>query len=814
MMVNVSSRPPGRIVEGRKRATVAFGKDCQRANLGPFPYNCCWLVDHGRLVTFTTSVPRTVFSGTHRVTRSSSHPDSNPPSEDSGTSKDAADKSKAVTRGPEAETQEMPGPVAGGSPLTGLDASAENLAGSTRRDLPADPPTKGRRLDETLAQDSTPSAGDFSVDDASADVARTELGRYRIESLLGRGGMGSVYLAHDSQLDRKVALKVPKFESNANPRLVERFYREARSAANLSHPNLCPVFDVGEVDGTHYIAMALIKGQPLSSYVNTEKALPERSVAGIVRKVALAMQEAHSSGIIHRDLKPANIMIDHRKEPIVMDFGLACPEDLGDDSRLTQDGALLGSPAYMSPEQLRGHQDAIGPCSDVYSLGVVLYELLSGRLPFGGTGSTVAMIGQILTETAPGLETLRADLDPRLVSICAKAMEKKVQDRYPSMDEFASDLGRFLQGRSDVRASAQATKALKADVTRIQLNEHVKLAKTLCESGQFAAAAPILEQIVANPNAEETKAKAWATSTLSKVNAKIEQEKRNEPAVASTADPFADLPDALASPASHLQTTTPRKPRSAGASKNPGAGNVSKPIAIFAGLAFACVLVGVGAITWMINSGDEQTTVINASGLGSSVDGATAAASERGSSTGASGNSVSGVPPNDSSIDNRSTGFAAGAGIPRRPDFAERLLARFDRNRDGVIDSTEVPEHERARMFEADQNRDNQLALEELRTLDPLNWPPGNFGDRRGPPPQRPGQFEPDGRDGARGNQGQFYDGRRPGNRTRNGGRGNTGEGLENRRGPMRGGGASRNGEGTFGNEIGGPGRQGSPVPN
>lgn len=415
------------------------------------------------------------------MTRSASKPDSNPPSEDSGKSPDAVGKSKAVTRGPEAETQAIPGPLTGGrseaddAPVAGK----EERVVSTDRDSSGDQRTKGRPLDETLAQDSAASAGHFSVGEWSLEAATSELGRYRIESLLGRGGMRAVYLAHDTQLDRKVALKVPKFESNANPLLVEHFYREARSAANLSHPNLCPVFDVGEVDGTHYIAMALIKGQPLSSYVNEEKTLPERSVAGIVRKVALAMQEAHRSGIIHRDLKPANIMIDHRKEPIVMDFGLACPEDLGDDSRLIQDGAILGSPAYVSPEQLRGHQDAIGPCSDIYSLGVVLYELLSGRLPFGGTGSTVAMIGQILTETAPALETLRADLDPQLVKVCSKAMEKRVEDRYPSMDELASDLGRFLQGRSDVKASAQATKALKADVTRIQLRARQTRQNTL-----------------------------------------------------------------------------------------------------------------------------------------------------------------------------------------------------------------------------------------------------------------------------------------------------------------------------------------------
>ena len=182
-------------------------------------------------------------------------------------------------------------------------------------DLPSnDEPTKSvgrnRALDETMAPDQADTA---SESDFSTEAIPETLGRYQIKKLLGRGGMGAVYLAHDQQLERDVALKVPKFDTSTNEKSIERFYREARSAANLSHPNLCPVFDVGEIDGTHYIAMALIKGRPLSDYVEGGKTQNPRTAAGIIRKVALAMHEAHSSGIIHRDLKPANIMIDHRK---------------------------------------------------------------------------------------------------------------------------------------------------------------------------------------------------------------------------------------------------------------------------------------------------------------------------------------------------------------------------------------------------------------------------------------------------------------------------------------------------------------------
>ena len=171
------------------------------------------------------------------------------------------------------------------------------------------------------------------------------------------------------------------------------------------------------------------------------------------------MQEAHQSGIIHRDLKPANIMVDHRKEPIVMDFGLACPQDIGDESRLTQDGSLLGSPAYMSPEQLKGRPDAIGFTSDVYSLGVVLYELLSGRLPFDSGGSTIAMIGQILTEEPIDLASLREEVNPALLEICAKAMAKNVDVRYPSMKEFAVALAKYQATSGDTASLGEPTSA-------------------------------------------------------------------------------------------------------------------------------------------------------------------------------------------------------------------------------------------------------------------------------------------------------------------------------------------------------------------
>ena len=300
----------------------------------------------------------------------------------------------------------------------------------------------------TSSEMTSPSRGLFE--------AGHKLGRYEILSLLGRGGMGSVYLAHDTQLDRKVGLKVPKFEDNGDPKLFARFYREARSAANVSHPNLCPVYDVGEIDGVHFIAMAYVQGHPLSKYIQSGVDLNQKSIAKLIRMIAVAMDEAHQCGIIHRDLKPANIMLNQRKEPIVMDFGLACQHEARDESRVTQEGTILGSPAYMSPEQLRGRQEEIGPGADIYSLGVVMYELLTGVLPFKGAGSTVALIGRILSEPPPALETIRADVDPLLAAICSRALKKDAKDRYASMKDFSDALGGYLRDRSARKLSAKA----------------------------------------------------------------------------------------------------------------------------------------------------------------------------------------------------------------------------------------------------------------------------------------------------------------------------------------------------------------------
>jgi predicted Ser/Thr protein kinase len=271
----------------------------------------------------------------------------------------------------------------------------------------------------------------------------TQLGRYRIVRVLGRGAMGTVYLAIDTQLDRQVALKTPQFDQDSD--LLQRFHREARSAAALRHPNICPIYDFGQIEGTQFISMAYIEGQTLAALMESEPLQPVKRVAGIARKIALALQEAHDHGIVHRDLKPSNVMLDKHSEPIVMDFGLARQTTGQDNVRLTQSGILVGTPAFMSPEQIEGDVEKIGPATDQYSLGVLLYELFTQQLPF--RGSSMAIIAQALVKEPPPPIQFRSDLDPRINAACLKMMAKAPEDRYASLAEVADVLEAILENR-------------------------------------------------------------------------------------------------------------------------------------------------------------------------------------------------------------------------------------------------------------------------------------------------------------------------------------------------------------------------------
>ncbi|HUR55319.1 MAG TPA: FHA domain-containing serine/threonine-protein kinase, partial [Gemmataceae bacterium] len=281
-------------------------------------------------------------------------------------------------------------------------------------------------------------------------------GRYKIEKKLGEGGMGAVYLAHDTTLDRPVALKIPLFSGNVEV-AAARFMREARAAAGLTHPNICPIYDVGEIhsrdreggrgesNSTHFLAMSFVKGETLAEKVKPGTPMDPTDAARIVRTIATAMQYAHSRGVIHRDLKPVNVMIDDRGEPVVMDFGLA-RRSTEAGVKLTLQGDVMGTPAYMSPEQVAGDVAKMGPGCDIYSLGVVLYQLLTGDTPF--RGDLFALLSQIALDQPQPPSARRPGLDPRFDSICLKALAKKPEERWKSMQMFADVLGGVSQQRS------------------------------------------------------------------------------------------------------------------------------------------------------------------------------------------------------------------------------------------------------------------------------------------------------------------------------------------------------------------------------
>jgi len=267
--------------------------------------------------------------------------------------------------------------------------------------------------------------------------------RYRIVRQLGGGGMGAVYLATDSSLgNRKVAIKVPHFSPADGPEMLERFQREAALLATISHPNLGIVYDVNECDGVNFLVMEYISGMSLADYSEKHPLTPDKAV-WVVRKIAQALQAAHAKGVVHRDLKPDNIMLARDGQPKVIDFGLAVNVE-GGGTRATQSGMTMGTPEYMPLEQVTGDLTKIGPRSDVYSLGIVLYKLLTGTVPFTGN-SPLAVGVKLFNETAPSPATHNPDLGPRLSEIVLKAIAKEPEGRFESMKEFSNALAEYSQ---------------------------------------------------------------------------------------------------------------------------------------------------------------------------------------------------------------------------------------------------------------------------------------------------------------------------------------------------------------------------------
>ena len=267
-------------------------------------------------------------------------------------------------------------------------------------------------------------------------------GDYELLEEIARGGMGIVWKARQTSLKRDVAVKMIRAGALAGPDEVGRFLREAEAAANLQHPNIVAIHEVGEHDGQHYFSMDLGR-RPRPRGARDGRAAVASRAARYVKIIAEAIHFAHQRGTLHRDLKPQNVLIDAADQPRITDFGLA--KIMKDDSRLTQSGVVMGSPSYMPPEQAAGRHGDVGPASDVYSLGAMLYELLTGRPPFRGATAMATLRHVMVAEpTAP--RRLKADIPPDLETICLKCLEKSPAARYPTARALAEELDRFLKG--------------------------------------------------------------------------------------------------------------------------------------------------------------------------------------------------------------------------------------------------------------------------------------------------------------------------------------------------------------------------------
>ncbi len=316
-----------------------------------------------------------------------------------------------------------------------LPAALALLFGHAGHELGA---ARARRADVVPAPATPPAAASAPPRDEATAARPATLGRYRIESEIGRGSMGAVYLGRDPQIGRQVAIKTlalgREFGADKLVEARERFFREAETAGRLQHPDIVTIFDAGEAGELAWIAMEYVRGGDLQRFTVPGRLLPAPQVLEIVARVAEALSYAHSQGVVHRDIKPANVMVDTEGSSVkVMDFGVARV----DDASRTRTGIVLGTPSFMSPEQMSGRRT--DGRSDLYSLGVMLFQLLTGTLPFEG-GSMAELMRRIVNEPAPDLRALRPELPQALADVVALALEKRPEVRYADGVQMAQDL--------------------------------------------------------------------------------------------------------------------------------------------------------------------------------------------------------------------------------------------------------------------------------------------------------------------------------------------------------------------------------------
>jgi len=302
-----------------------------------------------------------------------------------------------------------------------------------------------------------PAPGESAAPPATTTQGARIFGDYELLQQIGRGGMGVVYKARQVRLNRLVAIKMIRAGEFASPTLIQRFHREAEATANLQHPNIVSIYETGEIQGQHYLSMALIEGDSLDDHIlrsgtggpSVEKDVRSSvrarmmEIARIMAKVARAVDHAHQHGVLHRDLKPSNILVDRRGEPHLTDFGLAKVIGRG-DSNLTVTGAIMGTPSFMAPEQASGNNKSTSTLADVYSLGAILYAMLTGQPPFRAD-TPVETLKQVVEQEPKHPSTLREGIDSDLSTIAMKCLEKEPKRRYPSAAALAEDLERWLR---------------------------------------------------------------------------------------------------------------------------------------------------------------------------------------------------------------------------------------------------------------------------------------------------------------------------------------------------------------------------------
>jgi predicted Ser/Thr protein kinase len=315
------------------------------------------------------------------------------------------------------------------------------------------------------------SGGDGPTSTSSVDVVRERLqrtveGKYRIERLLGKGGMGAVFLAHDLALEREVAIKVLPPDVAQDDQVVRRFQQEAKTAAKLDHPNIIPIYRVESEGGLNYFVMKYISGTSLEDLLETKEPLPVPEIQRILWEAACALGHAHQRGVVHRDVKPANIMFDHHGRVMLTDFGIS--KALQAATGFTATGMIIGTPHYMAPEQGKGA--AVDGRADQYSLGVVGYRMITAELPFNGD-SVHTIIYKHIYEEPPLASVKRPGIPGTLTVAIARALAKDPHLRFPAMEDFATavwpeqPVASPARGRSAVRAGPRATADAPTEIT-------------------------------------------------------------------------------------------------------------------------------------------------------------------------------------------------------------------------------------------------------------------------------------------------------------------------------------------------------------